>query len=290
MPENLAPLEPFLPLAPLGRLVSEGAPRWAYSCLAADMAGPWRRVPRLGQQVLESGTPALPERPRQIHDGWREVRTASGTVREPMYRDGPLLPAQAAVPPLRRPMEAAGTEEALTAVLTVLDGLAGQEPGKEPDCPPELVCESWPVMRTVISGHVPPPLRWTPPSPRPRRPELAALYPAAPHPRVVGVPRVAPPFRRPGGLVEMDGRLLAVQALLRHAAVQGAQPELEDVARVLGWIVGRERAVAPVVGRGSFAKEWALPGVTEAERELATVDPVRLAGELLAPGLVSTGD
>jgi hypothetical protein len=48
---------------------------------------------------MESGTPALPERPRQIHDGYQKVRTATGTVREPLYRDGALLPAQAAAAP-----------------------------------------------------------------------------------------------------------------------------------------------------------------------------------------------
>jgi hypothetical protein len=57
---------------------------------------------------------------------------------------------------------------------------------------------------------------------------------------------------------------------------------------VLGWIVGIERAVAPLVGLGSFATEWSLPGVREADRDLGAVDPVRLADELLAPVAVLT--
>ena len=97
-------------------------------------------------------------------------------------------------------------------------------------------------MRTVM-GEAPPPLRWTRPAGAPRRKELAALYPSGPVPRLAGVTRAAPPFRRPGGwLVGSDARPLVIQALLAHAAVwHGVQPEPEEVRRVLAWIVDRSR-------------------------------------------------
>ena len=79
--------------------------------------------------------------------------------------------------------------------------------------------------------------------------------------RLEGVPRSAPPISRalPGvaGIVAWDARLLAVAALVHHAAAQGVQPEREDVAQVLGWIVGPERGVTPVPSRGAFAVEFA---------------------------------
>jgi hypothetical protein len=61
------------------------------------------------------------------------------------------------------------------------------------------------------------------------------------------------------------------------------------VRRVLAWIVGPERAVSPVTERGTFAREWAVPGVTEADQELAATAPAVLAEQMLAPGVVSIG-
>lgn len=64
--------------------------------------------------------------------------------------------------------------------------------------------ESWAPMTSVISGAVPPPLRWSAPAGG-RRPELAALRRDARPERLAGIARYAPPVPRDGGLVESDG-------------------------------------------------------------------------------------
>ncbi|WP_299957458.1 hypothetical protein [uncultured Modestobacter sp.] len=279
LPAELDQLDAVLPVGPLARLVSPGVPRWAFTTVAADLTGPWRREPRVGAEVLERGLPALPERPRLLVKDYRIV----GGLREAVYREtGEMLPAQAAVPPLRRLVELAGDQGTLVALVEHLDGLAGIDVAPtEPDAPEGWTVDGWPAMRTIM-GEVPPPLRWSPPVGGARRPELAALRPGATPERLVGVPRVAPPARRPdGGLVGMDARLLAVRALVQHAASVGAVVDREDVVRLVGWVCGPERGVTPVTGRGSLAREWASAGVREAERELAAADPGEVADQLL---------
>lgn len=285
LPAPLDALDAVLPVGALSRLVSPGAPRWAYSVIAADLTGPWRREPRVSAAVLDHGLPARPAGPRKVKVGSKLTRVGGDLVDVPIYADGEWLPAAPAVPPLRALLDRAAGDGALEALVTVLDGLAGVEEAPiEPDAPAGWVVDGWAPMRTVLSGQTPPPLRWSAPAGGARRPELAALRPESRPVRLVGVPRSAPPISRalPGiaGIVSMDARLLAVAALVQHAA-QGAGVVREDVARVLGWVVGRERGVAPVAGRGTFAVEWSVPGVTEADRMLAVTDPAAVADQLL---------
>jgi hypothetical protein len=286
LPADLADLDVVLPVAALARLTAPGSPRWAFTVLAADLCGPWRRVPRVSAEVLERGLPARPAGPRKIFTGTKLVKTPGGPIDQPVYRDGEWLPAQPAVPPLKGLLDLAGTGGALLTLVEFLDGLAGVEDVPvEPDAPEGWTVESWAPMRTILSGQVPPPLRWTAPAGGHRRPELAAIRPDARPVRLVGVPRSAPPIFRelPGiaGIVAFDARLLAVAALVRHATAHGLQAEREDVARVLGWVVGPERGVAPVTGRGTFAVEWSVPGVTEADQLLAVADLGEIANQLL---------
>jgi hypothetical protein len=286
LPAPLDALDAALPVGALARLVSPEAPRWAYSTLAADLVGPWCREPRVSAEVLDHGLPSRPAGPRKVKTGSRLTRVGGDLVDVPIYRDGEWLPAQPAVPPLRALLDLAAGEGALEALVTVLDGLAGvEEIPLEPDAPEGWTVESWAPMRTVLSGQTPPPLRWSAPAGGARRPELAALRPETRPERLVGVPRSAPPISRalPGvaGIVAFDVRLLAVAALVQHAAAHGHQAEREDVARVLGWVVGPDRGVAPVAGRGTFAVEWSVPGVTEADRALTAADPAELADQLL---------
>jgi hypothetical protein len=286
LPAPLSELDIVLPVGALARLVSPEAPRWAYSTLAADLCGPWRREPRVSAEVLDHGLPARPAGLRQVRTGTRTVKTPGGLVEEPVYADGEWLPAQPAVPPMRGLLDLAGTDGALEALVTVLDGLAGvEEVPVEPDGPEGWVVDRWAPMRTILSGQVSPPLRWSAPAGGHRRPELAALRPESRPKRLVGVPRSAPPISRqlPGivGIIAFDARLLAVATLVQYGASQGAEVEREDVVRVLGWVVGPDRGLAPVAGRGNFAVEWSVPGVTEADRLLTVADPGEVGDQLL---------
>jgi hypothetical protein len=89
------------------------------------------------------------------------------------------------------------------------------------------------------------------------------------------------------GIVAWDARLLAVAALVQHAAAHGHQAEGKDVARLLGWVVGSDRGVAPVTGRGTFTVEWSVPGTAEADRALAAASVDEVADQLLAQHPVS---
>jgi hypothetical protein len=286
LPAPLDALDAVLPVRALARLVTPEAPRWAYSVIAADMTGPWRRELRVSAVVLDHGLPARPAGPRKVKTGSKLTRVGGALVEEPVYSDGEWLPAAPAVPPLRALLDVAAGEGVLEALVAVLDGLAEiAEIPIEPDAPEGWTVESWAPMRTVLSGQTPPPLRWSAPAGGARRPELAALRPQDRPERLVGVPRSAPPISRalPGvaGIVAWDARLLAVAALVHHAATQGAPVIRKDVARVLGWIVGSDRGVAPVAARGTFTVEWQTPGVTEADRALTAADPDELADQLL---------
>ena len=184
----------MLPVGPLARLTVPGSPRWAYSTIAADLCGPWRRV---SAQVLDHGLPARPAGPRRTRTGTKLVRAGAELVEEAIYADGEWLPAQPAVPPLRALLDRAAGEEALEALVSALDRLAGvEEPPVQPDAPEGWTVPSWAPMRTIISGTTPPPLRWSPPAGGHRRPELAALRPQPRPARLVGIPRGAPPIRR----------------------------------------------------------------------------------------------
>lgn len=296
LPADLAALDAVLPVRPLAALVRPGSPRWAYAVLAADLCGPWRSAPRVGDELLDRGLPARPERPSRVLDGYRDTRTSAGVVREPLYRDGPLLPAQAAVPPLRPVLKRAETEEALLALVQHLDALAGvQEPPTEPDAPEGWTAPSWAPMRSIISGQEPPPLRWEAPSRATGRPELAALRPRTErHPRLIAMPRSAPPVLRSGlggGLLAVDARLLGLRALVEHAQA-GEQPvDGGDLRALAAWLVGPDRAVLTEAARTApegFRIEHSAPGVRQAEAVLASTRPEAVVEALLAPSEAAT--
>lgn len=57
---------------------------------------------RVGAEVLEHGLAARPAGPQKVKSGSKLTRAGGEIIERPIYIDGEWLPAQPAVPPLRR--------------------------------------------------------------------------------------------------------------------------------------------------------------------------------------------